>query len=131
MSTPPAPVAPALPAAPALVAIYLAALADRGLAPPSIARASAGIAPAHKRAGLTAPHRGEGGAVIGEVMGGIRRSRSGLPDRKDPADAGIVAQPLSSIEGDGLAALRVRALIAFGMALAAGRSELVALDVEA
>ena len=38
-------------------------------------------------------------------------------------------QLLWSIEGDSLAALRDRALIAFGMALAARRSELVALDV--
>jgi len=38
-------------------------------------------------------------------------------------------QLLWSIEGSSLAALRDRALIAFGMALAARRSELVALDV--
>ena len=44
-------------------------------------------------------------------------------------DQGHATQLLWSIEGDDLAALRDRALIALGMALAARRSELVALDV--
>ena len=143
-----------LPAAPALVAIYLAALAARGqapsltgslpsgswvalargLAPPSIARALAAIAYAHLRAGHVPPHRAAGdrsndGTVIAETLAGIRRSRTESPGRKDAADADVVMQLLWSIEGDGLAALRDRALIAFGMALAARRSELVALDV--
>src|SRR4051812_19232998 len=67
--------APALPAAPALVAVHLSSLAERGLAPPSIGRALAAIAHTHKRAGLTAPHRADGGQVIAEVLAGIRRSR--------------------------------------------------------
>ena len=44
-----------LPAKPALVAVYLAALAASGQAPPSIARALAAIAYAHRRAGKVAP----------------------------------------------------------------------------
>src|SRR4051812_39692488 len=122
--------APALPAAPALVAVHLSSLAERGLAPPSIGRALAAIAHTHKRAGLTAPHRADGGQVIAEVIAGIRRSRAAPPDRKAPADAELLLLLLRSIDGDGLAALRDRALLAFGMALAARRSELVALDVE-
>ena len=118
-----------LPAAPAVVAVYLSALRDRGLAPPSIGRALAAIAHTHQRAGLVAPHRSPGGAVIADVLAGIRRSRLEPPDKKDAADADVVLRLLWSIEGDGLAALRDRALIAFGMALAARRSELVALDV--
>jgi integrase len=126
---PPAlPVSP-LPAPPALVAIYLSTLAARGQAPPSVARALAAIAHAHKRAGLIPPHRADGGAVIGDVLAGIRRSRTTLPDRKTAADGDIVMQLLWSITGDAAAALRDRALIALGMALAARRSELVALDV--
>ncbi len=121
--------APALPANPALVAVYLSGLSARGLAPPSIGRALAAIAHAHKRAGLVAPHRGENGAVVAEVLAGIRRSRTGAPEKKLAADADVVMQLLWSITGDSLAALRDRALIAFGMALAARRSELVALDV--
>jgi integrase len=117
-----------LPAEPALVAVYLSALAKRQ-APPSIARALAAIAHAHRRAGEVAPHRAEGGMVIADMLAGIRRSRRTRPDRKDAADADVVMRLLWSIEGETLAALRDRALIAFGMALAARRSELVALDV--
>ncbi len=121
--------APALPANPALVAVYLSVLSRRGLAPPSVGRALAAIAHAHKRAGLVAPHRAETGVVVVEVLAGIRRSREDAPDKKAAADADVVMQLLWSITGDSLAALRDRALIAFGMALAARRSELVALDV--
>jgi site-specific recombinase XerD len=121
--------APALPASPALVAVYLSALAEAGKTPPTIGRALAAIAHTHKRAGLTAPHRADGGQVIAEVLAGIRRSRLTAPDRKAPADAELLLVLLRSIEGDGLLALRDRALLAFGMALAARRSELVALDV--
>ena len=121
--------APALPAEPALVAVYLASLADRGLAPPSIARALAAIAYAHKRAGELPPQRAPGGILINDALAGIRRSRTSRPDRKDPADADTVMQLLWSIQGTALPALRDRALIALGMALAARRSELVALDV--
>lgn len=121
--------APALPATPELVALYLSALADRGLAPPSIARALAAIAHAHRRAGHVPPHRAAGGMVIADMLAGIRRARTDGPDRKAAADADVVMQLLWSIAGHRLAALRDRALIAFGMALAARRSELVALDV--
>ncbi len=118
-----------LPAAPALVALYLSALAARGLAPPSIARAQAAIADAHTRAGFLPPHRAEGGSVIATMLAGIRRAHASPPSRKDPADAAILHQLLQAIAGDGLAALRDRALLTFGLALAARRAELVALDV--
>ena len=120
---------PALPAPPALVAVYLSTLAANGLAPPSVARALAAIAHHHKQARLIPPHRAERGSVVTDVLAGIRRSRVTGPDRKAAADADVVMQLLWSIEGDGLAALRDRAVIALGMALAARRSELVALDV--
>jgi integrase len=122
--------AEALPASPALVAVYLSGLAAAGKKPPTIGRALAAIAHTHKRAGLTAPHRAPGGQLIAEVLAGIRRFRTSAPDRKAPADAEFLSVLLRSIAGDGLAALRDRALLAFGMALAARRSELVALDIE-
>src|SRR3954447_1604915 len=121
--------APSLPAPPALVAVYLSALTAAGKTPPTVGRALAALADAHKRAGHTAPHRAAGGQVIAEVLAGIRRSREIPPERKTPADAECLLVLLRSIAGDGLAALRDRALLAFGMALAARRSELVALDV--
>ena len=104
-------------------------LAAFGKTPPTVGRALAAIAHTHKRAGLTAPHRTAGGQVVAEVLAGIRRSRDVPPERKAPADAEFLSILLRSIEGDGPAALRDRALLAFGMALAARRSELVALDV--
>ncbi len=67
--------------------------------------------------------------VIAEALAGIRRSRVTKPDRKAPADAEFLLVLLGSINGDGLAAVRDRALLALGMALAARRSELVGLDV--
>src|SRR6185312_11608186 len=121
--------AAALPAAPALVAVYLSALAQTGKTPPTIGRALAAIAHTHKRAGHTPPHRAAGGQVIADVLAGVRRSRATPPQRKAPADAELLSVLLRSIAGDGLAALRDRALLAFGMALTARRSELVALDV--
>ena len=120
---------PALPASPALVAVYLSTLASNGLAPPSVARALAAIGHRHGQARLIPPHRADGGSVVTDVLAGIRRSRVGGPDRKAAADADVVMQLLWSIEGDGMAAVRDRAVIALGMALAARRSELVALDV--
>jgi integrase len=109
--------------------LYLATRAAAGRAPPSIARALAAIAHTHKRAGLTAPHREAGGSVIAEALSGIRRACETPTRRKAPADAEVLLALLRSIAGDGLLALRDRALLAFGMALAARRSELVALDV--
>jgi len=111
------------------VAVYLSVLAERGLTPRSVARALAAIAQAQRRAGAVSPHRAEAGAVIADVLAGIRRSRAETPDRKRAADADIVMRLLWSIKGDSLAALRDRALIAFGISPAARRSELVTLDV--
>ncbi len=81
------------------MALHLSALAARGLAPPSVARAFAAIAHAHKRAGLLAPHRTDGGAVVAEVLAGIRRSRTDAPPTKRAADADVVMQLLGAITG--------------------------------
>ena len=120
---------PALPAAPALVAVYISALATAELAPSSIGRALASIAYMHRQAGLVAPQAAEGGTTLLDALAGIRRSRTTTPARKNAADADIVMKLLWAIEGESLIAIRDRALITLGMALAARRSELVALDV--
>jgi integrase len=88
------------------------------------------VAHYHRRAGLLAPHRASGGAVVADVLAGIRRSRETPPGCKTAADADIVIRLLWSIEDEGLAAMRDRATLAFGMATAARRSELVALDMD-
>lgn len=118
-----------IPAPAALVAVYLSSLADAGLKPPTVARAAAAIAYAHRQANQLPPHKSEDGAIIAEVMAGIRRSRLDGPDRKSPADGDVVMKVLWAIQGDNLAAHRDRAIIAFGMAVATRRSELVALTV--
>ena len=119
----------ALPAHPGAVAVYLSALADRKLAPSTVGRILAAIAHHHRLAGLVAPHRAEGGTVVADVLAGIRRSHRTPPARKAAADSYVVHAVLRAIEGDTLADVRDGALVAFGMASALRRSELVALTV--
>ena len=118
-----------LPSHPGTVAVYLSALADRKLAPSTVGRILAAIGYHHRLVGLVAPHNGEGGAVIADVVAGIRRSHATPPRRKAAADSYVVHAVLRAITGDTLADLRDRALVAFGMASALRRSELVALTM--
>ncbi len=118
-----------LPAHPGAVAVYLSALADRRLAPSTVGRMLAAIGHRHRLAGLVAPHRAEGGAVVADVLAGIRRSHRRPPARKAAADSYVLHAVLRAIEGDALADVRDRALLSFGMAAALRRSELVALTV--
>ena len=120
---------PALPAHPGAVAVYLSALADRKLAPSTVGRMLAAIGHHHRLAGLVVPHKGEGGTVVADVLAGIRRSHRTPPARKAAADSYVVHSVLRAICGDTLADVRDRALVAFGMASALRRSELVALTV--
>ncbi|CAH2606109.1 Site-specific integrase (plasmid) [Rhodovastum atsumiense] len=121
---------PPLPAAPELVALFIAAEADTGIAPPTITRRLAAIAWAHQLAGQVAPQRAPGGEVIREVMSGIRRSRGAPPARKAAADDGVLRDMLRAIEGDGLREVRARAVLAIGFAAALRRAELVAIRAE-
>ena len=119
----------ALPAHPGVVAVFLAAEADRGCAPATLGRVLAAIGHHHRLAGQAAPHTAAGGTVILDVLAGIRRSHRTPPARKAAADSYVVHAVLRAINGDTLADLRDRALVAFGMASALRRSELVALVV--
>jgi integrase len=76
------------------------------------------------------PQKTEQGAVIHEILAGIRREGGRPPVRQAAADADIVRDVLVHITGDSLRDVRDRALWAFGMALCMRRSELVALRVE-
>lgn len=120
---------PSLPAHPGAVAVYLSIEADRGCAPSTIGRVLAAIGHHHRLAGLVAPHKAEGGTVILNVLAGIRRSYRRPPERKVAADSYVIHAVLRAIAGDTLADVRDRALLAFGMASALRRSELVALTV--
>ena len=120
---------PNLPAAPETVAVYLAAEAERGLAPPTLTRKVAAIGFAHRRAGLDPPHKQPGGTLIADTLAGIRRERLHAPSKKTAAEADILFAVLLQLQGDRLADVRDRAILSFGMASAMRRSELVALNV--
>ncbi len=122
-----------LPADPHTVAIFLSAEADAGSAPLTVGRRLAAIGWMHRRAGLQPPQKREGAAAILEVIAGIRRSHDVAPMKKHAANADVLCDILRAIPGDDLRSVRDRALLAFGMAGAFRRSELVALrlsDVE-
>ena len=120
---------PSLPTHPGAVAVYLSTEADRGCAPSTIGRVLAAIGHHHRLAGLVAPHKAEDGTVILDVLAGIRRSHGRPPEHKAAADSYVIHAVLRAIVGDTLADVRDRALLAFGMASALRRSELVALTV--
>lgn len=119
-----------LPAHPAVVAGYLAAEAARGLSPAWVQVQLAAVGWVHRRAGRQPPQKTEQGAIIHEIMAGVRRAHGRPPARKAAADADVTRDVLHAIRGDGLREVRDRALIAFGMAACLRRSELVALRVE-
>ena len=119
-----------LPADPRAVAVFLAGEAARGCAPISIGRRLAAIGHAHRQHGQQPPQQREGAAAILEVMAGIRRSHGKPPARKHAADADVLRDILRAIECDDIRSVRDRALLAFGMAGAFRRSELVTLRVD-
>jgi integrase len=119
-----------LPADPRAVAVFLSCEASPGRAPSTIGRRLASIGYFHRRAGLQPPQAREGAAAIVEVMAGIRRRHGIAPIRKHAADADVLRDILHAIHGDDPRDARDRALLAFGMAGAFRRSELVALRLE-
>jgi integrase len=125
---------PALPAAPVTVAAFLAAEADRGFRPVTVARRAAAIAAAHRAQNEPNPCDS---AAVRRVLSGIRRTHGVAPERRaTPLDL----EPLRAViqqldhpalkDGQTLSGLRDRALILLGFAAVLRRSELVALDVE-
>jgi site-specific recombinase XerD len=115
----------ALPAEPAAVAAFIAAEAARGIKCATLGRRVAGVRHAHKLAGLSSPTDDE---RVKAVMRGARRTLGVAPVKKSAATADKVLAMVAG-SGRGLAGKRDRALLLLGFALAARRSELVALDV--
>lgn len=118
-----------LPANPITVAGYLSAEAARGMSPAWIQLHLSAIGWHHRRAGHQPPQRAEQGAIISEILAGIRREHGKPVARKSAADADVVRDVLHHIVGSGLREVRDRAIIAFGMASCMRRSELVALEM--
>lgn len=118
----------ALPADPRQIARYLSALADSGLKAATIQRRVAGIARAHRDAGLLAP-TGHPGVVA--TLEGIRRTIGTAPTKKRALGTDDILRILQAIDADAerspLAASRDRALVLIGFAGGLRRSELTEL----
>ncbi len=115
----------ALPASPAAVAAFLGYEAQRGVRPSTISRRVAAIRHVHKLASEAVPTDDE---RVKAVMRGISRTIGAAPAKKAAADSTIIIAMCANA-GTKLTALRDRALLLLGFAIAARRSELVALDL--
>lgn len=120
----------ALPASPDVVAVFASDQATAGLNPATIGRRIAAIGHHHRAVGHPAPTAQPNAGRLAEVLAGIRAEHGGAKRRKAPADAAALRNMLAMIEGDGLRAVRDRAILAIGMAAALRRSEIVALDLD-
>jgi integrase len=115
---------PNLPAHAGTVAGYLSVEAARGMSPSWIQIKLSAIGWFHRRFGYQPPQRTEHGAIITEILAGIRREHGAPAKKKAAADADVCRDVLHSIRGDDLRSIRDRALVSFGMASCMRRSEL-------
>lgn len=120
----------ALPASPEIVAVFASDQANAGLNPSTIHRRVAAIGHHHRAGGYPAPTALPTAGRLAEVLAGIRAEHGGAKRQKHPADAAALRNMLAAIEGDGLRAVRDRAILGIGMAAALRRSEIVALEVD-
>jgi site-specific recombinase XerD len=116
----------ALPADPASVAAFIAAETGRGIKSSTIGRRVAGIRYSHKLAGYPSPTDDE---RVKAVVRSARRTLGTAPTKKAAATSDKVLAMVAANRSD-LASKRDRAILLLGFALAARRSELVALNVE-
>jgi len=114
-----------LPATTATVADYVADLAGT-YKPSTISRRLAAVSVAHKVAGLESPTRS---AAVLAVVTGVRRTLGTAPEQHAPAGIGEVRRMVARLDLATTVGLRDRAILLVGFALAARRSELVALTV--
>ena len=119
----------ALPAHPDIVALFAHVEAEAGIAPVTIGRRVAAINHHHRDAGLASPTARDAAGVIAQMMAGVRRKYARKKDQKAPAEAEVLKAMLATIAGDGVRAVRDRAILALGMAGAFRRSELAAMQL--
>lgn len=115
-----------MPATPETVAEYAADMAAGGFRASTIGRRMAGISVAHQLAGFESPTRSP---LVRRALEGIRRELGTAPEQHEPAGIGEIRRMVARMGNDTLTDLRNRALLLVGFALAARRSELVALTV--
>lgn len=115
------------PAMPETIALFLAALAERGQRITTIRRSLAAISVAHQAQGAEPlPTRA---AVVRDVLKGIARTR-GVPPKRAPAlEPRELSAMLATLPQD-LRGIRDRALLTVGFAGAFRRAALVSLQVE-
>lgn len=118
-----------LPATPTTVALYLAHLADRGLAASTVRRHLTSVSVRHQLAGHDDPNPTRA-PQVSAVMKGIAREDRGRQTKKATAATLPSIRTLVDDLGDDPAGLRDRAIILVGFAGALRRSEVVAIDVE-
>ncbi len=118
-----------LPADPLRVAAWLAATADEGHSPSTVARRLSALNDASRGAGHPAPGDSEG---VRRTLAGIRRTAARAGHRPRRARAVDTATVRALVEDlpDGLAGLRDRALVLVGFALGLRASDLCALRIE-
>src|SRR5262245_35971756 len=118
----------ALPASPASAAAFLAAMAERGLRPATIARRCAAVRHYHRLAGVDPLPTDT--AIVKTTMKGLRRSLGAAQAKKAPATAPIAKRMTDAMPDDSLKGRRDRAMVILGFAGAFRMSEVVALNVE-
>lgn len=117
----------AIPASPQTVAAYLARQARDGRRCSTVSVHAAAITYAHRVAGHPNPCDS---ALVREVVRGIRRSTGVAPKQAPALTLPRLAQAVTRLDRTSVRGRRDAALLTLGFALAARRSELVALDVE-
>ena len=119
-----------IPARAEVVATYLASLAQAGKADSTIGRHLAAIGWQHRQQGHMPPTARDTRMVIADTLAGIRREARDRPSRRKAAIAADdLVQMIEAVLGIGSRAVRDRAVLAFGLASALRRSEVVALQL--
>ncbi len=104
----------ALPTSPTSVAAWLAAQAERGLRPATIARRCAAVRHYHRLAGID-PLPTDA-AVVKTTMKGLRRSLGAAQAKKAPATNVVAQRMADSIPSNSLKGRRDRAMVMLGFA---------------
>lgn len=116
-----------MPATPETTAAFLSDEASQGLRPATIAVHASAIAYSHRLAGHPNPCDT---VLIRDLLRGIRRTQGVAPRQAPALTLARLAAALVGLDRSSVRGRRDAALLTLGFALAARRSELVALDIQ-